>query len=199
MISLSDESYYTEEPLSNDSLVIKSITILRSGDLSRTSTVRVSTNDITAIAGIDYKPKTEVATFDPGVAAVDFDVKILYDGKSDTTVELFKVSLGPQDPVSAIFGTTTSATVYIHPNPLNKNNNNEISAGNSKIEQALSDNKYSFGMPIVTSLLNLADKTAWKSRNYDIDANIMHPPGAPLVCLHVITFILIKFFKNFFI
>ncbi|CAF0709362.1 unnamed protein product [Brachionus calyciflorus] len=115
VISLSEEVYYTEEPSSSDSSIFKSITILRHGDLSRTSLVRISTSDETAKAGLDYKPKTEILKFNPGVSALDFEVEILYDQERESS-ESFKVILGPQEPVSAIFGKIKTSTVIIKDN-----------------------------------------------------------------------------------
>lgn len=112
VISLSEEIYYTEEPSTSDSTVVKSIPILRSGDLTRTSFVRVSTSDGTARAGLDYKPKTENLKFEPGVSALDFEIEILHDNEQEGP-ESFKVILGPQDPVSGIFGKIKTSTVII--------------------------------------------------------------------------------------
>ena len=77
VISLLKKSFNTEEPSGHDATVIKPITIVRTGDLSRTSIVRVSTADKTATA--DYKPKTEILTFNQGMSALDFEIEILYD------------------------------------------------------------------------------------------------------------------------
>lgn len=93
MISLSEHIFHTEEPSSSDASVIKPITVVRTGDLSRTTIVRVSTSDDTAVAGIDYKPRTETLTFLPGVSALDFDVEIFYDNEREKT-ESFTVNLG---------------------------------------------------------------------------------------------------------
>lgn len=113
VISFSQHVYHTEEPSSNDASIIKPITVLRTGDLSRTTIVRVSTTDDTAIAGLDYKPKTQTLTFQPGVSALDFDVEVFYDRDSEQT-ESFSVNLGPQDPVSGVFGEIVTANVLIH-------------------------------------------------------------------------------------
>ncbi|RMZ95166.1 extracellular matrix FRAS1, partial [Brachionus plicatilis] len=112
VISLSEEVYYTEEPSTSDSSVVKSVPILRSGDLTRTSYVRAGTSDGTARAGLDYKPKTEVLKFAPGVSVLDFEVEILHDYEREGH-ESFRVILGPQDPVSGIFGKIKTATVVI--------------------------------------------------------------------------------------
>ncbi len=113
VVALSAPVYETEEPSGSDSTVIKAVTVVRSGDLSRTTVVRVSTSDETAVAGVDYKPRTATLTFLPGVSAVDFDVEILADGERETT-ESFSVSLGPQDPVAGVFGQVITANVLIH-------------------------------------------------------------------------------------
>ena len=59
IVSLSEEIYYTDEPSSSDASVIKPLTVIRTGDLSRTTEVRISTSDDTAIGGLDFKPRTE--------------------------------------------------------------------------------------------------------------------------------------------
>lgn len=170
VISFSEKIYYTEEPSSSDSTVVKSVPILRSGDLTRTSYVRVSTSDGTARAGIDYKPKTEVLKFAPGVSALDFEIEIIHDYERETS-ESFFVTLGPQDPVSGMFGNITTATVIIQDS---FSNNQSDKIANSPI--------------YLNSLLyHVVHK----------DAKTFLPVGEPLICLEVRFFLLIKiFFSN---
>lgn len=179
IISLSHENYHTEEPSSNDSLVIKTITVIRTGDLSRASVVRISTSDGTAVAGIDYKPKTEMLTFEPGVSAIDFEIKILFDFDLES-VEDFKVYLGPQDPVSAVFGKITSASVFIH-------ENGNLGEGDifNTINTDYSNFRFLSGMPFATSLAYYVFNKSLDNRFDDRIGIQLVPPGEPLICIHV--------------
>jgi hypothetical protein len=192
VVSLTDEIFYTEEPTSSDSTIVKSITIIRTGDLSRISTVRVSTVDDTAIAGIDYKPKTEILKFNPGVSALDFDVEILYDNLNENS-ESFKVVLGPQDPVSGVFGKIRQATVVIRDtsgtasaisaNNLNSNLNDYFSL---PMNQQISHINKLFSQPFLTTLVYLVSTTSY---NNVIGKNTTFATSRePLICLHVIYF-----------
>lgn len=191
VVSLADELYYTEEPTSSDSTVVKSITVVRTGDLSRITTVRISTVDDTATAGLDYKPKTEILKFNPGVSALDFDVEILYDNINEVS-ESFKVVLGPQDPVSGIFGKTKQATVVIRDSGstsstistnLNSNLNDYFSL---PISQQISHINKLFSQPFLTSLVYLVSPNSY---NNMIGKNSTYATSRePLICLHVIFF-----------
>ncbi len=184
---MSDTKYFTEEPSSNDTIVIKPITITRTGDLSRNSVVRVSTSDNTALAGQDYKPKTEMITFEPGVSALDFDIRILYDVDAED-LEYFRVVLGPQDPVSAVFGEATTANVFIKDNGISKFNFEnslrvvDVLAKNMESSTTLlastmsKMNEMGLGQPMVTSI-----KSNQGANKHVIDL----VAGAPLICIHV--------------
>ena len=166
VITLSEREYNTEEPSSSDTTIIKPVTVSRSGDLSRTTIVRISTADNTAIAGVDYKPKTETLTFLPGVSAVDFDVEIFHDSEREVT-ESFYINLGPQDPISGVFGEITKAEILIH----DTNDLNGIKSNKNSIE------------PFVSSLYEFLNDGANKNDG------IYAPSDESLICFHVSFFI----------
>lgn len=181
MISLSDETYHTEEPSSPDSSVIKPVTIVRSGDLSRTTLVRISTSDDTAQAGLDYKPKTETIKFAPGVSALDFDIEIFPDEEREG-LESFRVVLGPQDPVAGVYGRVKSANVIIRDSSMQSG-----SGGGSvreKGERAI----------YIDSLVYFVDRNGSLAARGSGSGGGGVPNGEPLVCLDVIKDLFLLFF-----
>lgn len=59
-------SYDVDEPARAGSMSTVMLTVLRSGDASRQSEVRITTRDATAIASRDYHPKSTMLIFRPG-------------------------------------------------------------------------------------------------------------------------------------
>lgn len=178
MISLSDETYHTEEPSSPDSSVIKPVTIVRSGDLSRTTLVRISTSDDTAQAGLDYKPKTETIKFAPGVSALDFDIEIFPDEEREG-LESFRVVLGPQDPVAGVYGRYKSANVIIRDSSMQSGGGGGNGNGGvrEKGERAI----------YIDSLVYFVDRNgSLTARGSGSGGGGGVPNGEPLVCLEVI-------------
>jgi hypothetical protein len=188
VISLSDEIYYTEEPSTSDSSVVKQVTVIRSGDLSRVSLVRVSTQDESATAGRDYKPKTEVLQFDQGVAALDFEIEIYPDNEKEST-ESFRIVLGPQDPVSGVFGKIKQATVLLQDNSFTAHNFsvNRSDHGGSSSNSA--QNRRNSNMPYISSLDDYIQSEG--SMNDDEVQQQQQrlsgyaPNGKPLICIQV--------------
>lgn len=176
MISLLKKSFNTEEPSDYDGTVIKPITIVRTGDLSRTSIVRVSTSDKTATAGLDYKSKTELLTFNPGVSALDFEVEILYDDEKEP-VEVFLINLGPKDPISGFFGKITTANVFIY-----DNNASDITISKNKtIDSVFSIEKQKKDIPYIKSLYSFLSNETFRD-----DYEFYAVSDEPLICFHVI-------------
>lgn len=171
MISLSDETYHTEEPSSPDSSVIKPVTIVRSGDLSRTTLVRISTSDDTAQAGLDYKPKTETIKFAPGVSALDFDIEIFPDEEREG-LESFRVVLGPQDPVAGVYGRYKSANVIIR--------DSSMQSGGAGVREKGERAIY------IDSLVYFVDRNGSLTARGSGSSGGGVPNGEPLVCLEVI-------------
>jgi CSLREA domain-containing protein len=89
---------------------VVTITVVREGDLSGTSTVDYATSDDTATAGTDYTPASGTLTFAPGQSSATFNVTILSDGVSEMT-ERFNVALS--NPNAATLTLPSNAVVAI--------------------------------------------------------------------------------------
>ncbi|XP_062899606.1 extracellular matrix protein FRAS1 isoform X1 [Mobula hypostoma] len=111
-IEFEEAAYQVHEPLGPDAIAILNIKVLRKGDQNRTSKVRCSTRDGSAQSGIDYNPKSRVLKFSPGIDHILFNVEILSNEEREWH-ESFSLVLGPDDPVEAILGDVTVATVTI--------------------------------------------------------------------------------------
>lgn len=111
-IEFEEAAYEVREPPDPDSVAVLNIKVIRKGDQNRTSKVRCSTRDGSAQSGVDYNPKSRVLKFSPGVDHVIFRVEILSSEETEWH-ESFSVVLGPDDPVEALLGATTMATVTI--------------------------------------------------------------------------------------
>ncbi|OQV15527.1 Extracellular matrix protein FRAS1 [Hypsibius exemplaris] len=103
-------NYDVDEPQQPGTMSTVILTIIRTGDTSRQSEVRVTTRDANAIAGRDYHPKSQTVAFRPGETEKRFAVEILYDNEREPT-ETFTVCL--DQPVNADIGPNPSATVCI--------------------------------------------------------------------------------------
>lgn len=146
--------------------------------MSRTSIVRVSTADKTATAGLDYKAKTELLTFNPGVSALDFEIEILYDDEKEP-VEIFTINLGPKDPISGFFGKITTANVFIYDN--NASDSNMLK--NKTHESGFNFDKNKKDIPYIKPLFSFLANHTNKEQN---DFEFFAPSDQPLICLHVI-------------
>lgn len=165
--------------MSNDSIIIKPITVVRGGDLSRKSIVRISTSDGTAIAGRDYKSKTETITFEPGVSALDFDIKILYKLEDERKTLDFKVYLGPQDPVSAVFGKIKSSKVFIKDSISETNNlESQNSAPYDNSDRLASS-------PYLMSIRDFPVNDVVKDFLAEPQKMTLASSAYPLICIHV--------------
>ncbi|XP_043916303.1 extracellular matrix organizing protein FRAS1-like [Protopterus annectens] len=111
-IEFEEAAYEVREPPGPDSVAVLNIKVIRKGDQNRTSKVRCSTRDGSAQSGVDYNPKSRVLKFSPGVDHITFKVEILSSEDTEWH-ESFYVVLGPDDPVEALLGTITTATVTI--------------------------------------------------------------------------------------
>ena len=65
-IYFEQQQYDVNEPDRAGSMSTVMLTILRSGDVSRQSEVRITTRDGTAIASRDYHSKSQMLVFRPG-------------------------------------------------------------------------------------------------------------------------------------
>ncbi|RXN23492.1 extracellular matrix FRAS1-like protein [Labeo rohita] len=111
-IEFEQASYQVREPPGPDGIEVLNIKVIRKGDLDRTSKIRCSTRDGSAQSGVDYNPKSRVLKFSPGVDHILFKVDILSNEDREWH-ESFSLVLGPDDPVEAVLGEITMATVTI--------------------------------------------------------------------------------------
>ncbi|XP_030272850.1 extracellular matrix organizing protein FRAS1 isoform X1 [Sparus aurata] len=111
-IEFEQASYQVREPPGPDGIEVLNIKVNRRGDLDRTSKVRCSTRDGSAQSGVDYNPKSRVLKFTPGMDHILFKVEILSNEDREWH-ESFSLVLGPDDPVEAVLGEITMATVTI--------------------------------------------------------------------------------------
>ncbi|XP_006885356.1 PREDICTED: extracellular matrix protein FRAS1 [Elephantulus edwardii] len=111
-IEFEEAAYQVREPAGSDAIAILNIKVIRRGDQNRTSKIRCSTRDGSAQSGVDYYPKSRVLKFSPGVDHIFFKIEILSNEDREWH-ESFSVVLGPDDPVEAVLGDVTTATVTI--------------------------------------------------------------------------------------
>uniref|UniRef100_A0A8P4K7M3 Fraser extracellular matrix complex subunit 1 n=1 Tax=Dicentrarchus labrax TaxID=13489 RepID=A0A8P4K7M3_DICLA len=111
-IEFEQASYQVREPPGPDGIEVLNIKVIRRGDLDRTSKIRCSTRDGSAQSGVDYNPKSRVLKFTPGMDHILFKVEILSNEDREWHESLSLV-LGPDDPVEAVLGEITMATVTI--------------------------------------------------------------------------------------
>ncbi|CAN9512669.1 unnamed protein product [Ophioblennius macclurei] len=111
-IAFEQASYQVREPPGPDGIEVLNIKVIRTGDLDRTSKIRCSTRDGSAQSGVDYNPKSRVLKFTPGLDHILFKVEILSNEDREWH-ESFSLVLGPDDPVEAVLGEITMATVTI--------------------------------------------------------------------------------------
>lgn len=111
-IEFEEAAHQVREPAGPDATTVLSVKVIRRGDQNRTSKIRCSTRDGSAQSGVDYYPKSRVLKFSPGVDHIFFKVEILSNEDREWH-ESFSLVLGPDDPVEAVLGDVTTATVTI--------------------------------------------------------------------------------------
>ncbi|NXS55143.1 FRAS1 protein, partial [Brachypteracias leptosomus] len=111
-IEFEEAAYQVREPPGPEGVAVLNIKVVRRGDQNRTSRVRCSTRDGSAQAGLDYYPKSRLLKFSPGVNHIMFKVEIMSNEDREWH-ESFSLVLGPDDPVEAVLGDTSTATVTI--------------------------------------------------------------------------------------
>ncbi|XP_064005810.1 extracellular matrix organizing protein FRAS1 [Pogoniulus pusillus] len=111
-IEFEEAAYQVREPPGPEGVAILNIKVVRRGDQNRTSKVRCSTRDGSAQAGVDYYPKSRMLKFSPGVNHIMFKVEIMSNEDREWH-ESFSLVLGPDDPVEAVLGDTSTAIVTI--------------------------------------------------------------------------------------
>ncbi|XP_071003248.1 extracellular matrix organizing protein FRAS1-like, partial [Oncorhynchus clarkii lewisi] len=158
-IKFEQASYQVREPPGPDGIEVLHIKVVRTGDQDRTSKVRCSTRDGSAQSGVDYNPKSRVLKFTPGMDHILFNVEILSNEDREWH-ESFSLVLGPDDPVEAVLGQITTATVTI-------------------LDQEAVGSLILPATPIVVSLSDY-DNVAEVSRE---GSKKQPSPGYPLVCV----------------
>ncbi|XP_033644314.1 extracellular matrix protein FRAS1-like [Asterias rubens] len=148
-------AYSVREPNDPEEMSVVTITVIRTGDQNRTTRVRTSTRDGSAKSGVDYEAYFKIIRFQPGVRSVDIEIQIMYN-KDMEWHETFTVVLGPDDPVNALLGSITTATVTII---------DEEAAGSVVLPS----------IPLVVSLMDYDDI----ADRLDRDPS----PGYPLICV----------------
>ncbi|KAM6401739.1 extracellular matrix organizing protein FRAS1 isoform 2-T2 [Pluvialis apricaria] len=111
-VEFEEAAYQVREPPGPEGVAVINIKVVRRGDQNRTSKVRCSTRDGSAQAGVDYYPKSRMLKFSPGVNHVMFKVEIMSNEDREWH-ESFSLVLGPDDPVEAVLGDTSTAIVTI--------------------------------------------------------------------------------------
>ncbi|XP_068606888.1 FRAS1-related extracellular matrix protein 3 [Brachionichthys hirsutus] len=111
VIRFSEIKYSVREPQVKGNMAIVKIPILRVGDTSKVSVVRVHTKDGSATSGDDYNPLSEDVVFKEGEKEHFVQVEILYDGQREMR-EAFTVHMKPDDNMVAEI-QMNKAIVYI--------------------------------------------------------------------------------------
>ncbi|XP_064918597.1 extracellular matrix organizing protein FRAS1 isoform X3 [Columba livia] len=158
-IEFEEAAYQVREPPGPEGVAVLNIKVLRRGDQNRTSRVRCSTRDGSAQAGLDYYPKSRMLKFSPGVTHLMFKVEIMSNEDREWH-ESFSVVLGPDDPVDAVLGDTSTATVTI-------------------LDQEATGSLILPAPPVVVSLADY-DRVAEVTK---AGAKKSPSPGYPLVCV----------------
>uniref|UniRef100_A0A3B3RJD3 Fraser extracellular matrix complex subunit 1 n=1 Tax=Paramormyrops kingsleyae TaxID=1676925 RepID=A0A3B3RJD3_9TELE len=104
--------YQVQDPEGSEDTRVLGIKVIRRGDQNQTSAVRCSTRDGSAQSGVDYSPKSMVLQFNPGMDHIVFNIEIL-SSEDREWHKLFSVILGPDEPLKAVLGEITMATVTI--------------------------------------------------------------------------------------
>ncbi|XP_060634878.2 FRAS1-related extracellular matrix protein 3 [Anolis sagrei] len=155
VIKFSEIKYSIQEPQEPGEISVVKIPVLRLGDSSKVSIVRIHTKDGSATSGEDYNPMSDDIEFKEGETEHFVEVEVLYDGVREMR-EAFTVHLKPDENMVAET-QANKAIVYI--------------------EEMDSVADVTFpAVPQVVSLL-LYDDTA-KSK-----ANPQPPTGYPVMCV----------------
>ncbi|KAM4702076.1 FRAS1-related extracellular matrix protein 2 [Discoglossus pictus] len=111
IIKFGDTKFSVSEPKEPGQILIVKIPVIRLGDTSKVSIVRVHTKDGSATSGEDYNPVSEELEFKEGETQHIVEIEILYDGVREMR-EAFTVHLKPDENMVAEI-QITKAIVYI--------------------------------------------------------------------------------------
>ncbi|XP_040187457.1 FRAS1-related extracellular matrix protein 3 [Rana temporaria] len=100
IIRFSEVKYSIKEPQVAGETSVVRIPVLRMGDSSKVSIVRIHTKDGSATSGEDYNPLSEDIEFKEGDVEHFVEIEIVYDGKREMR-EAFTVHLKPDDNMVA--------------------------------------------------------------------------------------------------
>ncbi|KAK9398840.1 FRAS1-related extracellular matrix protein 2 [Crotalus adamanteus] len=100
MITFSEVKYNIQEPQQPGEIAVLKISVLRLGDTSKVSIVRIHTKDGSAASGEDYNPMSEDIEFKEGETEHYVEVEVLYDGVREMR-EAFTVHLKPDENMVA--------------------------------------------------------------------------------------------------
>ncbi|RVE65021.1 hypothetical protein OJAV_G00132190 [Oryzias javanicus] len=110
-INFGETKFSVNEPKESGQVSVVKISVLRIGDASKVSIVRVHTKDGSAASGEDYHPISEEIVFKQGDKEHFVEVEILYDGVREMR-EAFTVHLKPDENMVAET-KMTKAIIYI--------------------------------------------------------------------------------------
>ncbi|XP_069747817.1 FRAS1-related extracellular matrix protein 2-like isoform X2 [Narcine bancroftii] len=111
IIKFGETKFSISEPKEPGQIAIVKIPVLRVGDTSKVSIVRVHTRDGSAISGEDYNPLSEEIKFKEGERQHYVEVEVLYDGTREMR-EAFTIHLKPDENMVAET-QISKAIVYI--------------------------------------------------------------------------------------
>ncbi|KAM7179831.1 FRAS1-related extracellular matrix protein 2 [Macrochelys suwanniensis] len=111
IIKFGETKFSVSEPKDAGQLVVVKIPVLRLGDTSKVSIVRVHTKDGSATSGEDYHPVSEEIEFKEGETQHIVEIEVLFDGVREMR-EAFTVHLKPDENMVAEI-QTAKAIVYI--------------------------------------------------------------------------------------
>ncbi|XP_037655980.1 FRAS1-related extracellular matrix protein 2 isoform X2 [Choloepus didactylus] len=111
VIKFGETKFSVREPKEPGQSVVIRIPVIRQGDTSKASVVRVHTKDGSATSGEDYLPVSEEIEFKEGERQHVVEIDVVFDGLGEMR-EVFSVHLAPDD--STVADTqVTKAVVYI--------------------------------------------------------------------------------------
>ncbi|XP_034459776.1 FRAS1-related extracellular matrix protein 2b [Hippoglossus hippoglossus] len=100
IIMFGETKFSVNEPMESGQVSVVKIPVLRVGDTSKVSVVRVHTKDGSATSGEDYHPISEEIVFKQGDTEHYVEVEVLYDGVREMR-EAFTVHLKPDENMVA--------------------------------------------------------------------------------------------------
>ncbi|NWX84662.1 FREM2 protein, partial [Nothoprocta pentlandii] len=111
IIKFGDTKFSVSEPKDSRQVAVVKIPVLRLGDSSKVSIVRVHTKDGSATSGEDYHPISEEIEFKEGETQHFVEIEVLFDGVREMR-EAFTVHLKPDENMVAEI-QSAKAIVYI--------------------------------------------------------------------------------------